>query len=316
MKRTIQFSINSLVNAISHNFCLKVGCAVVIVFSVLGCATSSMVTNTELTDNTVDARLPKKSGARTASLLSAFFGLDNSLPFGANGICRGAAGRDGMPVIFSSEINPVTMQAGDFRVVMRSGAFGKIHCVSLRPATNTGELRTVLQIGEFGNADEDPPERVEIIGHLYSIDRALDFKGASAAVTPLTPGPLLVVAEVVSDQSIDPDVSTDQNDGDKCPVNGVVQAVRVVWAGGVTLANGDEPGEAERALYKVTVKANDGKLRQVEPVALADLGDGDNNHVLCLGTGEKPVSVSFPADIFTDPNNDLNPATQVDVVDQ
>ena len=77
-----------------------------------------------------------------------------------------------------------------------------------------------------------------------------------------------MMAEEVSDKSIGLDVSAGQNDGDKCSANGVVQAIRVVWAGGVTLANGDEPGEAERALYKVIVKTNNGNLRQVDPLLL------------------------------------------------
>ena len=99
--------------------------------------------------------------------------------------------------------------------------------------------------------------------------------------------------------------------GSDCPADGTVQAVRVVWAGGVTLANDDEPGDAERQLYRVTVQAPDGTLRDVAPIALADLGDGDNNHLLCLDTPDAPISVSFPAGVFTDPNDDLNPETSV-----
>ena len=34
-----------------------------------------------------------------ARLLSAFFGLDNDLPFVANRLCWGASGEDGMPVV-------------------------------------------------------------------------------------------------------------------------------------------------------------------------------------------------------------------------
>jgi len=54
--------------------------------------------------------------------------------------------------------------------------------------------------------------------------------------------------------------------------------------------------------------------REITPVALADLGDGDNNHLLCLDTADAPLSVSFPAGVLTDPNDDLNPATSVAVV--
>ena len=79
----------------------------------------------------------------------------------------------------------------------------------------------------------------------------------------------------------------------------------------MTLANGKEPGAAERGLYRVTMQAQDGTQRVVAPTTLADLGDGDNNHLLCLSTTDRPVSVAFPAGIFTDPNGDLNPATSV-----
>lgn len=50
--------------------------------------------------------------------------------------------------------------------------------------------------------------------------------------------------------------------------------VRVVWAGGVTTVNNE----------------------------------------LCLDTADIPVSVSFSAGYLTDPNNDLNPATTVDII--
>jgi hypothetical protein len=63
----------------------------------------------------------------------------------------------------------------------------------------------------------------------------------------------------------------------------------------------------------VTVRAADGTQRDISPVALADLGDGDNNHLLCLDTADTPVSVAFPAGVLTDPNDDLNPATSVAV---
>lgn len=271
------------------------------------------VTSTEQSDTTPDARLPRMAGGRSAEVLSAFFGLDNALPRAANRICRGASGLDGMPVIFSIEIDPTTLQAGDFRVTTRSGKVGEVVCASFLPAIDPGELRTVLLIGEFGNADDDPPARVEIVGHLHSLDGRLDFRGASVDVTPLDAGPSLILAERVEPDVADAGRRLRGPRGSACPSEGTLQAVRVVWAGGVTLPNGDDPGYAERALYRVTLRAGDGTLRQVAPRALADLGDGDNNHLLCLDTEDTPVSVSFPAGILTDPNGDLNPATAVDL---
>ena len=287
------------------------------VLAILSCVTAmtspslAEVTNSDLADTTADAALPRESGGQSAELLSAFFGLDNALPRVARLICRGAPGKDGMPVIFGTEIDHTTLQAGDFRVTKASGATGEMHCVTFLPATDAGELRTVLLVGEFGDAEADPPVSVEIVGHLHSIDGALDFRGAQIGVTPLAPGPSLVMAEIVDPSAPDLGLGQRRTDGTECPLGGIQQAVRVVWAGGVTLENGDEPGDAERDLYRVTVRAADGTEREIIPAALADLGDGDNNHLLCLDTADTPVSVSFPAGILTDPNDDLNPATSV-----
>ncbi len=282
--------------------------AVLLTLSMLGCAVPHSL---EQSDTTVTLGLPRATAGGPARLLSAFFGLDNKMPLRANGICRGAAGLDGMPVIFSTEIDHTTLQAGDFLVTKKSGAKGHVHCVSLVPATDAGELRTVLLIGEFGNADTDPPARVEVTGHIHSINRALDFKGAAVGVTPLEQGPTLVLAERFDPTGPYKGLDVRRTMGGACPVEGTVQAVRVVWSGGVKLANGQEPGAAERGLYRVTVQAQNGSLRDVAPTALADLGDGDNNHLLCLDTADRPVSLAFPAGVFTDPNDDLNPATSV-----
>lgn len=288
-------------------------------FAVLSCVTIGAspsladVTSLERTDTTPDAALPREIGDRSAELLSAFFGLDNALPWLSRLICRGAPGKDGMPVIFSTEIDHTTLQAGDFRVTTASGATGDMHCVTLLPATDAGELRTVLLVGEFGDAETDPPVSVEIVGHLHSIDGQLDFRGARVDVIPLAPGPGLVMAEIIDPTARDLGLGQRRTDGDDCPSEGIVQALRVVWAGGVTLENGDEPGDAERDLYRVTVRAADGTEREIAPTALADLGDGDNNHLLCLGTTDTPVSVAFPAGVFVDPNKDLNPETEVAV---
>ena len=100
--------------------------------------------------------------------------------------------------------------------------------------------------------------------------------------------------------------------GSACP-EGIQQVVRATWAGGVRLPNGDEPGDAERALYRVTVERPDGSSDEIVPAALADLGDRDNNHLLCLDTSAPAVSVSFPGGHLVDPNRDLNPDTHVAV---
>jgi hypothetical protein len=274
-----------------------------------GCASGqpTLQADTTQTDTTTDPGAARQDPA--ASLLSAFFGLDNGLPLPAGvRVCRGAGGADGMPVIFSHEIDPTTLQAGDFRVESASGAVGAVTCVTLAPAADPGELRTALLVGEFGSAEDDAPVLVEVVGNLLSSDGGLNFKGASVAVTPLAPGPSLVRAEVAPETQWKTGMAGGPwGSGSGCPA-GTKQAVRAIWAGGVTVSGGDEAGETERALYSISVGGV-----AVTPFALADLNDGDNNHLLCLDREGQPTAVSFPAGRLVDPNGDLNPDTAIAV---
>ena len=250
------------------------------------------------------------ANGETARPLSAFFGLDNALPAGANLLCQGAAGQDGMPVVLSHTVDAETPEPGDFRIVTESGSERTPLCTTLRPAGDPGELRTVLLIGEFGNAGDDPPVKVLVVGDLLSdgvSGEPVNFRGTETSVTPLEAGPSLVLAEVAPE-----DRRSAEGRGTACP-EGTRQVVRATWAGGVRLPNGDELGDAERALYRVTVERPDGSSDEIAPAALADLGDRDNNHLLCLDTSAPAVSVSFPGGHLVDPNRDLNPDTRVGV---
>ncbi len=252
--------------------------------------------------------------ADAPTLLSAYFGLDNALPRQANiALCRGAGGQDGMPVIFSSEIEAESLQPEDFAVITESGVVNTPRCVTLSPALDSGELRTALLIGELGDAETDPPARVEIVGVILGMD-GRSFQGASVVVTPLSAGPGLIVAESVPPSQWTLDRESGQQQGDGCPSAGTMQIVRVTWAGGVSNAQGDEAGDPERALYRVSLRLADGTETNVTPFALADLGDGDNNHLLCLDQRGTPLTVSFPAGHLLDPNRDaLNPASSLAV---
>ena len=102
-----------------------------------------------------------------------------------------------MPVVFSGEIDRSTMEAGDFQVTTKSGKAVSPICVTLLPAIDEGELRTVLLAGDLGSAGSDSPVRVKIIGNIHTIDQALNFRGAEVEVIPLAQGPSLVTAEIV-----------------------------------------------------------------------------------------------------------------------
>ena len=265
-------------------------------------------------DTTVtDVSATAGPAASNAVLLSAFFGLDDALPLMASRvICEGAAGKDGMPVVFSHELNVQTVQPGDFKITATSGSVGKVTCLTLAPADDPGELRTVLLIGQYGSI-HDQPETVEIVGNVLSKDNSLNFKGASVAVTPLENGPSLVAAEFVPQTEWMLDHSGSAlpfGGGTGCPT-GTRQVVRVTWEGGVTKPNGKDADAVERDLYEVTYELPTGSATTRAPFALADLGDGDNNHKLCLNSEDAVKAVSFPAGYLTDPRNDPNPATSV-----
>ncbi len=221
-----------------------------------------------------------------------------------------------MPVIFSHELDVDTLQPGDFRVTTASGSVGQLICVTMLPAIDPGELRTALLVGDYGSAQTDPPVTVEIVGNLHSIDNTVNFKGASIEVTPLDPGPTLILAETLPKTTwrLGRESNGGAGSSTGCPTEGVEQIVRVVWAGGVTTVNNEEPGELERNAYSVTVKDANDSTTDVTPFALGDLADNDNNHELCLDTTDVPVSVSFPAGYLTDPNNDLNPVTSIEII--
>jgi hypothetical protein len=272
--------------------------------------------NSSPVDTTVtDVSANRDSMGRQATLLSAFYGLDDDLPHVANhGIGKGAGGADGMPVIFSHEIDPQTMQPGDFRITTASKSIGNIAWVTLAPADDQGESRTVLFAGHFGSI-EDQPVKVEVIGNLLSRDGTLNFKGASVDVTPLEDGPTMIWAEVVPEEEWDlgKEATPRLWGGGSGAPEGTKQVVRVTWAGGVTKPGGGEVDEVERLLYKITVLQKDGRKIRVSPFAIADLGDGDNNHELCLDVIGDPLSIYFPAGHLTDPREDLNPETTIPI---
>ena len=249
---------------------------------------------------------------QTPSLLSAFFGLDNALPFRVNRVCLGAWRKDGMPVIMSHTINAETLQKEDFNVIRKSGISTFPTCVTLRPAQDDGENRTVLLIGDFGDAHEDPPMKVEVVGDLFSdilTYKPLNFRGTNVKVIPLNAGPTLIFAEIISTEAwLQPQLRS------TCP-NYTKQVVRVTWSGGIRLSNGAEVSDNYRDLYSVTVLSANGLSEVVTPASIADLNDGDNNHYLCLDTDMKPINISFPEGYLVDPNQDLNPNTNIYVQD-
>ena len=136
-----------------------------------------------------------------AKILSAFYGSDdvgglNPLGFPARD------DRDGMPVVFAQELVQDSLDSVDFKVTTESGAVYYPDTVTLNPANGEGENSTVLMLGEFGSAD-DQPISVEIVGDVYSLDGDVNYKGESIGVVPLESGSSLVNAKIVSTDLFD-----------------------------------------------------------------------------------------------------------------
>jgi len=258
----------------------------------------------------LSASIPEIDKQRDVKILTAFFGLDNGLTRRANLIYRKAKGKDGMPLVFSHELDPKTLQGADFVVTTKNGSVIIVEAASFLPANEEFELRTVLLIGEYGNHTDNPPISVEVVGDLMA-RTGQNFKGQSIKVIPLEDGPILSYAEYFTFDKDYPYVKKGR--GCDCPKEETKTVVKVVWSGGVRALNGKELGENEMKDFVVTL-VNGADTTKVTPFKLADLGDSENNIDLCLKQAGTPILVEVNENIAIDPNNDKNPKTKIKVV--
>ena len=254
--------------------------------------------------------IPPVDATRKAEMLSAFFGLDNALTRRARLIWPQAPGKDGMPIVFSHEIDPNTLDASDFQIKTQKGEILGVEHASYRPAVEEFELRTLLLIGDYGDYPDNEPIEVEIVGDLKSRD-GQNLKGQKVTVTPLAEGPFLSYAEYFKIDDSYPYV--EKGRGCDCPKAETEGVVRVVWSGGVRSKEGNEIGDTELELFRFKLKVGDDTI-EVTPFQIADLGDNENNLDLCLKEKGTPVSVTVDANVAIDPRDDLNPETSIEIL--
>lgn len=276
----------------------------------LFCLTILSFSCTQQPNYTLSDKIPPINQQREAKVLTAFFGLDNALPIGAIGLSWNAPGKDGMPVVFSHELNPTTLDASDFKIKTAKGKLLEVDVVTLRPAVEAFELRTVLLIGEFGNHPDDEPIEVSIIGDLLARS-GQNYKGQKVSVTPLVKGPFLSYAEYFKLDNNYPYVAAGR--GCDCLKEKTKMVVRTVWAGGVRALNGAELGDKELQNFRVQLQIGNDTLL-VYPFQIADLSDNDNNIDLCINKEGIPLTVSVKADTAIDPRDDANDFTNMEVV--
>lgn len=250
-----------------------------------------------------------QSKTQNSPLVSAFFGLDNALPFQANFIfCPGAQGMDGMPVNFILPIDASTLSGSDFEVI---DSIGNIHiplCAVLAPANENGENRTVLLVGEFGTAVTNPPVEVRIVGDVFTTDtlsgesacsEIINLNGITTTnVIPLADGPSLFFAQRI--------------DGNLNECSSGTQTIQVAWNGGITpFISGDT--ESDLFQYYIGYSDSSGVLIPHIPISIADINDNDNFHQLCFSTSDEIVKISMMSNTVEDPNQDPNLYSEIDV---
>lgn len=281
-----------------------------IVTVTLGVMSSCNDRNRSITKLYLSDSIPDINKTREPRILSAFFGLDNGLNQSSRLIYKNAPGKDGMPIVFSHEIDPSTIEGADFAVTTKNGNVHIVEAASLLPANEEFELRTVLLIGEYGNHPENPPISVEVVGDLTA-RTGQNFKGKSIEVIPLPEGPVLSYAEYFTFNEDYPYIES--GNGCDCPKEETKMVVKTVWSGGVRAINGEELGENESGDFMVTLVDGSDTVK-ASPFQLADLNDNDNNIDLCLKQSGIPILVQVNEKITIDPNDDKNPKTQIEVV--
>ena len=241
------------------------------------------------------------------TIVSAFFGLDNVLP---GLLCNQPGSQlDGMPVNFKFPLDVSSLSETDFEVVDRLGNIHTPNCVSLAPANENGENRSVLLLGEFGTADTNPPVEVRVVGDLFTTDtlfgesacsEIINLNGISTTnVIPLDDGPSLFFAQKI--------------DGNLNECNSGTQTIQVAWNGGITpYISGNT--ESDLYQYYVGYSNSSGDLTPHIPISIADINDNDNFHQLCFSTSDEIVKVSMMANTVEDPNHDPNLYSEIDVV--
>ena len=241
------------------------------------------------------------------TIVSAFFGLDNVLP---GLLCNQPGSQlDGMPVNFKFPLDVSSLSETDFEVVDRLGNIYTPNCVSLAPANENGENRSVLLLGEFGTAVTNPPVEVRVIGDLFTTNtisgesacsEIINLNGITTTnVISLDDGPSLFFAQKI--------------DGSLNECNSGTQTIQVAWNGGITpYISGD--AESDLYQYYVGYSNSSGDLTPHIPISIADINDNDNFHQLCFSTSDEIVKVSMMANTVEDPNHDPNLYSEIDVV--
>ncbi len=251
----------------------------------------------------------------TPAILSAFIGV-YQVPaplFPTPDRCELTGLQSGMPIVLTHEVDRDTLEESDILIVLNDGTELHPLCADPHPAEEENEDRSILLVGNLGDAS-NPPVEVRIVDELlaepYTPGGSRDLLGLRfEEITPLDVGPSLIWAERL------PQTEAETGGDADCPENRTVQIVQTTWAGGVTGPLGQELADEQRNRMHVLLEGESENSSWVIPFALGDLQDGDNNVDLCLDLSGVPLQVRVESNTVTDPINDYNPETSVVVYD-
>lgn len=272
----------------------------IIIFFILGCK--------QIPNYILSNEIPEINKKREVALISAFFGLDNAMPFKSIGLWYKAPGKDGMPLVFSHEIDARTLSPLDFLITTQNGEICHVEFCTLRPSVEKFEFRTVLLIGEFGNFPKNPPVELIIVGDLKTLD-GQNLKGQKIKITPLEAGPFLSFSEYFT---LDSKKYLKQIDCDCLPKETQL-VVRAVWSGGVKAINGRELGKNDLESFTIKLLQNKDTI-SVHPIDIADINDNDNNIDLCLNKIGIPIELRVKGNAVIDPRGDKNGFTKIRIL--
>lgn len=194
---------------------------------------------------------------------------------------------DELLLVFSTEVDPSTLDADAFVVVLTNGDLSYPNRALLDPADEVDENRSVTLVGDFGDPEKNAPLAVRILGNVYA-ENGNPMNDLDADVRSFATPDEMVWLEVVEPAE------------HRCV--GARQVVRTYWSDSLRSVDADD-------LAKVKVSFTDGS--EVAPLAFddhADLsGEGggraaadDNVLDLCLGRDAPISNVSVAEAAFAD----------------
>ncbi len=201
-------------------------------------------------------------------------------------------GKDGLLLVFDVEIDAAALSPLAFIVTREGSSPARPEQAILAPASEDDENRTVLLVGELGDA-EHPPIHVAVLGPLFAED-GRPLLGLGAAVLAFATAPRVVATEVLAAAP------------GRC--EGAAQVLRTYWS---TELRGVEPEDLER------VRVQAGEAAPAAPLGFddhatehAEAGQ-DNVLDLCIGDTAPPRQLWIEAGALLDPPGHASAAVEL-----